>query len=125
METIQFGEKNNKGHYSAGVISNGMLYISGQLSIHPESRKTADGGIREHMRLALENMGRVLSAAGLKKDDVVKCSIYITDVEYWDAVNEEFAHYFGEHRPARIVIPVPELHFGCLTEIEAVAEVER
>ena len=60
---------------------------------------------------------------GLTKDQVVQCRVYIADVSYWDAINEVYGEFFGEHKPARIVVPVPALHFGCLVEIEAVAEV--
>ena len=67
---------------------------------------------------------RVLKAAGVTKDNVVQCRIYISDVSYWDAINEVYGKFFGEHKPARVVVPVPALHFGCLVEIEAVAEME-
>lgn len=113
----------NKGHYSPGVISNGMLYISGQLSIDPDTREVAQGGIEEHARLALGNVERVLQAAGLTRDSVVQCRIYITDIEDWDAVNRVAAEFFGAHKPARVVVPVNRLHFGCRIEIEAIAEV--
>lgn len=113
----------NKGHYSPGIISNGMLYISGQLSIDPDTREVPNGGIEEHLNLALANVERVLEKAGLNRNSVVQCRIYITDIGYWDTVNKVYAEFFGEHKPSRIVVPVPELHFGCLTEIEAVAEI--
>ena len=113
----------NKGHYSPGIISRGTLYISGQLSIDLDTRKVADGGIDEHMKLALHNMERVLRAAELTRDHVVMCRIYVTDIDNWDRVNEIYSDYFGAHKPARIVVPVPALHFGCMVEIEAVAEV--
>lgn len=113
----------NKGHYSPGVISNGMLYISGQLSIDPDTREVAQGGIDEHARLALGNVERVLQAAGLTRGSVVQCRIYITDIEDWDAVNRVVAEFFGAHKPARVVVPVSRLHFGCRIEIEAIAEV--
>ncbi|HYE83311.1 MAG TPA: RidA family protein [Clostridia bacterium] len=114
----------NKGHYTPGIISNGMLYISGQLSIDPDSRKVPEGGIEEHARLALQNVDRVLKEAGLSRDSVVQCRIYVSDIDQWDQVNKVYAEFFGGHKPARIVIPVGRLHFGCLVEIEAVAEVE-
>ena len=63
----------NKGHYSAGVISNGTLYVSGQLSIDPDTREVCKGDIREHTRLALNNVKRVLDAAGVTTNDVVFC----------------------------------------------------
>lgn len=112
----------NKGHYSPGIISKGMLYISGQLSIDPDTRKLPNGGIEEQLKQALTNVERVLIHAGLNRNSLVQCRIYITDINYWDAVNEVCKEFFGEHKPVRIVVPVPELHFRCLTEIEAVAE---
>ena len=112
----------NKGHYSPGVISKGMLYISGQLSIDLDTRIVPEPDIDAHMALALHNVERVLQAAGLTRDSVVQCRIYVTDIRFWDRVNEVYRQFFGEHKPARIVVPVPALHFGCLVEIEAVAE---
>lgn len=114
----------NKGHYTAGIISGGMLYISGQLSIDPDTRQVPAGGIEEHAKLALQNVDRVLREAGLPRESVVLCRIYISDIDQWDAFNEVYATFFGEHKPARAVIPVGNLHFGCLVEIEAMAEVE-
>ena len=112
----------NKGHYSPGVISKGMLYISGQLSIDLDTRAVPEPDIDAHMALALHNVERVLQAAGLTRDSVVQCRIYVADIRCWDRVNEVYRQFFGEHKPARIVVPVPALHFGCLVEIEAVAE---
>lgn len=112
----------NKGHYVPGMISGNTLYVSGQLSLDPDTRRLPEGGIREHARQALENVGRVLEAAGARRDQVVLCRVFTTKGEYWDPVNEEYAAFFGEHKPARIVVTVPEIHFGCLVEIEAVAE---
>ncbi|MBU5310973.1 RidA family protein [Tissierella carlieri] len=114
----------NKGHYSPGIISKGMLYISGQLSMDPNTRQVPNGGIEEHLELALSNIEDVLNEAGLDKNAVVQCRIYITDIDYWDTVNQIYAKFFGEHKPARIIVPVPELHYGCLTEIEAIAQLE-
>ena len=110
------------GHYSPGIVSNGMLYISGQLSIDPDTRKVPEGGVATHAALALRNVEQVLVAAGLTRDHVVQCRIYITDIAHWDQVNEVYKDFFGEHKPARVVIPVGQLHFGCLVEIEAIAE---
>ncbi len=115
----------NKGHYAPGIISNGMLYISGQLSIDLDTRKVPDGGVEEHMKLALHNMERVLLAAGLTRNDVVKCIVHIADIKYWDEINTVYGDFFGKHTPARIVLPCPDLHFGCLVEIEAIAEVNK
>ena len=115
----------NKGHYTAGIISNGMLYISGQLSIDSDTRKVPEGGIGAHARLALANVERVLKAAGLSRTDIVQCRVYVSDIDQWDSVNEVYAEFFGDHKPARVVIPIGKLHFGCLVEIEAIAEVNK
>ena len=123
MKQIFFDAKGeNKGHYAPGVISHGMLYISGQLSVDPDTRKVPQADIDAHMELALSNVERVLKAAGLTKENVVQCRIYTTDIENWDRINAVYRNFFGAHKPARVVVPVPALHFGCLVEIEAVAE---
>lgn len=123
IEPRYLGE--NKGHYTPGIISNGMLYISGQLSINPDTRNVTDGGIKEHAKLALENVDRVLKEAGLFRNDIVQCRVYVSDIDQWDIVNQVYAEFFGEHKPVRIVVPVGKLHFGCLVEIEAIAEVNQ
>lgn len=112
----------NKGHYSAGVISRGMLYVSGQLSIDPDTRKVCQGDIRAHTRLALDNVNRVLKEAGVSRENVVFCRIYTPDVSYWGSINEVYAEFFGAHKPGRVIVSTTTLHFGCLVEIEAVAE---
>lgn len=112
----------NPGHYSAGVISNGMLYVSGQLSLDPDTREPCTGDIRAHALLALNNVDRVLKAAGVTRNQVVLCRVYTPSSEYWGAINEVYAEFFGEHKPARIVVSTTSLHFGCLVEIEAIAE---
>ncbi len=123
MKFIQADFKgNNPGHYTPGIISGGMLYISGQLSIDPDTREVCTGDIREHTRLALNNVDRVLKAAGARRDQVVMCRIYTPSVENWGPINEVYAAFFGEHKPARVIVSTTSLHFGCLVEIEAVAE---
>lgn len=112
----------NKGHYTAGVISKGMLYVSGQLSIDPDTREVCSGDIKDHTRLALDNVDRVLKEAGVSRNDVVMCRVYTPDVNYWGPINEVYAEFFGEHKPARVIVSTTTLHFGCLVEIEAVAE---
>ena len=88
----------NKGHYSAGVISKGMLYVSGQLSIDPDTREVCKGDIKDHTRLALDNVDRVLKEAGVRRDQVVFCRVYTPSVEYWGPINEVYAEFFGDHR---------------------------
>lgn len=114
----------NKGHYTPGVVSGGLLFVSGQLSVDPDTREVPQGDAAVHARLALDNMDRVLREAGCTREDVVYCQLFVVGIENWDAVNRVYAEYFGSHKPARVVTPVSELHFGCLVEITALAEVK-
>lgn len=124
MEKIVINYKKiNKGHYTPGIISNGILYISGQLSRDPDTHVIPEGGIENHMRVALNNMDRVLRAAKVKRSQVIKCMVHVANIDDWDAMNREYAAFFGEHKPARIVCQTEKLHFGCLVEIEGIAEV--
>lgn len=116
--------QNSKGHYVPGMIHNDTLYISGQLSLDLETGKIVEGGIAAETKRALQNMELVLDEAGLTKEDIVMVRLYTSDVENWDIINDEYSKYFGNHKPARAVVPTRELHYGCLVEIEAVAEVK-
>ena len=118
------GNTSKGGHYSPGIISKGMLYISGQLPIDHSTGKLAGGGVAEHTRVALANVESILREAGAAKEDVVLCRVYIPDVALWDQVNKEYAAFFGDHKPARVVVPTRELHHGALVEIEAMAEIK-
>lgn len=113
--------KRDGGHYSAAVMHGNLLFISGQLSIDPETGKRPDGGFPVEVKQALRNMDMVLHDAGLSKDDVVMCRVYLPDVDYWAECNRIYADFFGEHKPARIVIPTKPMYGGCLVEIEAIA----
>ena len=116
------GNANKKGHYSPGVLGGNTLYISGQLPMDPDTDQLVTGGIEAQTHAALGNVERVLQAAGLSKENVALCRVYIPDVGLWDAVNEVYAAFFGEHKPARVVVPTGALHHGALVEIEAIAE---
>lgn len=124
MKTVTIESKfHNKGHYVPGVISGGMLYISGQLPVHHDTGEPAFGSIACQTREALHNVELVLKAAGCTKEQVVMCRLYIPDVAFWDEVNEAYAEFFKEHKPARVIVPSQELHGGALVEIEAIAEI--
>ena len=109
------------GHYTPGIAYNGVLYISGQLSINHETGRVPEGGIKEETKQALNNLDMVLKAANLSREAVLQCRVYIPKVAYWPEVNEIYSEFFGEHKPARIVVPSNNLYGGCLVEIEAIA----
>ena len=112
--------KNSKGHYSPGMLHNGTLYISGQISLNPETRKKPEE-FEDEVKQALNNMELVLRTAGLTKEHVLMVRAFIPSIDLWDAFNTAYANWFGEHKPARTVIPCRELHYGCRVEIDAIA----
>ncbi|MEO6715842.1 MAG: RidA family protein [Novosphingobium sp.] len=109
------------GHYSAGVRHGDMVYVSGQLGVRPDGTHTADQPFEDQVRTALDNVLRVLAAACLGPADVVKVTAYIVGVENWPRFNVIYAEVMGAAKPARAVVPVPELHYGYLIELEAIA----
>jgi 2-iminobutanoate/2-iminopropanoate deaminase len=111
------------GHYSQALVHNGLVFVSGQLSIDPRTGEKKLGSIEEQTRQALANIGAILKAAGSDLGRVLKMTVYISDINLWSKVNEVYREVMGEHRPARAVIPTGELHYGFLIEIEAIAAI--
>ena len=111
------------GHYSQAVVHEGMVYISGQGPREPGDVGGCPRTIETQTILVLTNIGALLRAAGSSPDRVLKVTIYLTDMNLWATVNQLYGAFFGVHRPARTVIPVPELRHGYLLEIDAVAAV--
>jgi 2-iminobutanoate/2-iminopropanoate deaminase len=109
------------GHYSPGIVANGLVFVSGQLPMDPATGIVVAGGIEAQTERALRNVALILEAAGSGLERVVQMTIYISDGELWGAVNQVYARVMGTHRPARAVIPVSPLHYGALIEIQAVA----
>jgi len=109
------------GHYSQAVVHNGLVYVSGQLPIDPKTSETCTGSIENQTERALKNVEAILSAAGSRLDQVLKVTVFVADISLWSRVNAVFARVFGSHKPARVVVPVKELHYGCLVEIDAIA----
>jgi len=114
-----------KGHYSPGIEHNGLIYVSGQLPMDIVTREPFAGDIGEQTELALRNVEAVLHAAGSDLQHVLQMTIYVSDIELWGKVNEAYVRVMGEHRPARAIVPVKDLHFGTKIEIQAIAAVVR
>lgn len=108
------------GHYSHAVLSKGLLFLSGVL---PDVSATTPGGFERQVESVLARCASILSAGGCSTGDVVQCTAYIVGVANWPTFNTVFMRCMGEHRPARAVVPVPELHHGALVEIQMIAEV--
>jgi 2-iminobutanoate/2-iminopropanoate deaminase len=124
MKTIQPADQPQpKGHYSPGIEHGGLIFVSGQLPMSLDTREPFTGDIGEQTELALRNVEAVLKAAGSDLKNVLQFTIYVSDMELWGAVNEMYARVMGDHRPARAIVPVKDLHFGTKIEIQAIAAV--
>ena len=111
------------GHYSQAIVHNGLVYVAGQLPIDPQRRQTEVGPIDEQADRCLRNVEAILLAAGSDLAHVLQMTVYVSDIALWGKVNEVYARIMGDHRPARAVVPVKELHHGYQIEIQAVAAV--
>lgn len=113
-----------KGHYSPAVEHNGLIYVSGQLPMNHATGEVETGAIEKQTELALRNVEAILHAAGSDLNHVLQMTIYVSEMELWDKVNETYKRVLGEHRPARAIVPVKDLHFGTKIEIQAIAAVK-
>jgi 2-iminobutanoate/2-iminopropanoate deaminase len=109
------------GHYSQAVVYNGLVYVSGQIAIDPETGEKQLGSIEAQTEQTLKNVSEILKACDSDLSRVLKMTIYVSDMDLWDAVNSVYARVMGEHRPARAIVPVKDLHYGFQIEIEAIA----
>lgn len=112
------------GHYAQAILSRGQLFISGQLPIRPDGRPLDDDGFETQARQAIQNMLAILRAAGGTPQHLVKVTAYLVGVAHWPRFNAVYAAMLPDARPARSVVPVPELHYGHLVEVEAIAVLE-
>jgi reactive intermediate/imine deaminase len=111
------------GHYSPAVVHNGLVYVSGILPVTPTGENLTDAPLARQVEAVLYNLRAVLLAAGSAPDQVLQVRIYVTDVNDWSDINRLYAAFFGDHKPARAVVPVPALHYGLRLELEATAAV--
>jgi 2-iminobutanoate/2-iminopropanoate deaminase len=103
-----------------------LLFLSGQIGLEPATGELVSGGAADQARRAMQNLGAVLQAAGLGWEQVVKCTIYLTDMAHFEEVNRVYASFFpeGGPLPARACVAVAALPRGAAVEIEAVARRE-
>jgi 2-iminobutanoate/2-iminopropanoate deaminase len=101
-----------------------LVYVSGQLPIEPQTGEKILDSIEAQTEQVMKNLKAILEAAGSSLSQVIKTTVYIADIQLWDRVNQVYARYFGEHRPARSVVPTRSLHHGFLIEMEAMAVIQ-
>ena len=109
------------GPYSQAIEANGMVFVSGQLPVKPETGEFAEGGIKELTRQSLTNMKNILAEAGLGMENVVKTTVFLADMADFAAMNEVYASFFEGVAPARSAVAVKTLPKNALVEIECIA----
>jgi reactive intermediate/imine deaminase len=109
------------GHYSLATVHNGLVFTAGHLPVADGGHELARAGFEDQVRQTFRNLFDTLAATGAGPQDVLRVTVFIVGMDHWARFNALFAEIFGDHRPARTVVPVPELHYGYLVEIEAIA----
>ena len=109
------------GPYSQGVIAGGFLFTAGQVAFDPATMQLVEGDVVVQTRRVMDNLKAVLSASGASWNDVVKMTVFLTNMGDFPRVNEVFAEVLGEARPARSTVQVAALPRGVPVEIELVA----
>lgn len=109
------------GPYSQAVKANGFVYTSGQIALDPASGNLVDTSFDDQVHRVFKNLKAVLHAAGSDFSQVLKATVYLTDMNNFPALNAIYAEYFGEHKPARTTVGVAQLPKGGAVEIDLVA----
>lgn len=109
------------GHYSQAMVHGGVVYVAGQLPFDPARPDAPAGDAYSQTAQAMANVGAILEAAGSGLDHALQMTLYVSDVSLWPEVNRAYADAMQGHRPARAVVPVGELHYGFVVEVQAIA----
>ena len=109
------------GHYSQAIVHGGLVYVAGQLPMVPGEPQRRLATFEEQAEQAISNVIAIVEAAGSSADRIVRTTVYIADIAHWPAFNAIYARRLGAHRPARTVVPVAQLHYGFLVEMDAIA----
>lgn len=109
------------GPYSQAIQSGNTLYISGQIAIDPSNGELQTSSIEEETKWVMKHLGSILAEAGMDYSNLVKCSIFISDMGQFSAINGVYSTYFGETPPARETVEVSQLPKGVNVEISGIA----
>jgi 2-iminobutanoate/2-iminopropanoate deaminase len=109
------------GPYSQGVLVNDTLYVSGQIPFNPKTNELISHDIKDQTRQSLSNVLAIVEEAGLKKEDIVRCTVFMTNLSDFSQMNEVYSSFFGEHKPARAAVEVRRLPKDVMVEIDAIA----
>lgn len=112
---------NAVGPYSQAIEINGMLFISGQIPLNPNTGKIVEGGVREQTEQVMKNIEAILSEAGYSFNDVIKSTCLLNDMDNFATMNEVYGKYYPQDPPARAAYGVVKLPLGVMVEIETIA----
>ncbi len=121
MKTIQ--TKNAPaavGAYAQGIVTDNLIFTSGQLPLDPETGEL-EMEIKKATKRALENIKAIVEAGGSSVDKIVKCNVFLDDVNDFAAFNQVYEEFFGDHKPARSALEVANIPKGAVIEIETIA----
>lgn len=107
--------------FSPAVRAGGLIFLSGQIGIRPGEMRLVDGGLEPETRQTMENIRAVLEAAGASLADIVKCTVFLADIEEWPSFNAIYAEYFPEDPPARAALAASGLALGARVELDCIA----
>ena len=113
--------KSPAGHYSHVCVAGSLAFISGQLPIDAGGKVLSDGTFAEQTDQVLANVDACLKAVGADRRSLTQVRVFVADIAQWPIFNERYAEWIGDHRPARAVAGVSQLHYGAAVEVEAIA----
>lgn len=114
-----------RGYYSQAVTHGDTIYVAAQLGIFPNQEPIQVGTIEEQIEQALKNVQEILIAAGSDLNRVLKVTIYVADISLWDRINKVYTEVFDQHKPARAIVPVKELHLGFQVAVDVIAALSK
>lgn len=109
------------GPYSQAIKANGFVFVSGQVALDPRTGQLVGEDVKAQTRRVLENIKAILEASGSSLDKVVKATVYLKDLNYFNQMNEIYGEYFKENPPARATVQVSRLPREALVEIDVIA----
>jgi len=109
------------GPYSQAIMVNDTLYVSGQTPLNPRTMTVEAKTIKEQTVQVLENIRNIVLEAGLDIEKIVKCGVFLSDMNNFKEMNQVYQEFFGEHKPARVTVEVSKLPLNALVEIDCIA----
>src|SRR5262249_19822751 len=109
------------GHYSHALVAGGFVFVSGQLPITADGTKLIDATFERQAQQVLDNVAHALNGAGSCIAKLAQVRVYVTDITCWPLFNGLYVRWAGDAKPARVVVPVSQLHYGFMIEMEAIA----